>query len=255
MWREGVLMKAVFFLNRYNKSVSLFSVICLSVVSVSCDAKPKTDKQKVSYAIGQQIGESIKSQQMDVDVDMLARSIKDVMKGKESALTRDEMREAMMNAQRSAEEKQTAEAEKNKAAGQEFLEKNKSVEGVQSTESGLQYKVVQEGSGAMPKAEDMVKVHYKGTLIDGKEFDSSYTRGEPAEFPVNRVIPGWTEALQLMKVGEKRQLWIPSELAYGPVPRPGIPGNSVLVFDVELLEIMKQDAAPKSAPRPKKKAN
>lgn len=142
--------------------------------------------------------------------------------------------------------------EKNKKEGDEFLSKNKTAEGVKSTASGLQYKVITEGKGAKPSASDMVEVHYAGTLIDGTEFDSSYKRNAPATFPVNGVIKGWTEALQLMNEGSKWKLFIPSDLAYGTMDRPGIPANSVLIFDVELLKVTKQGAkAPAEAPKKK----
>jgi len=139
------------------------------------------------------------------------------------------------------EKSMQATRDKGKALEEEsaaFLEKNATAEGVTVTESGLQYKVVEEGSGATPKVTDRVRVHYRGTLINGEEFDSSYGRGEPAEFPVNGVIPGWTEALQLMKEGAKYQLVIPSNLAYGERGTPGIPPNATLLFDVELLKVL-----------------
>jgi FKBP-type peptidyl-prolyl cis-trans isomerase FkpA/FKBP-type peptidyl-prolyl cis-trans isomerase FklB len=131
------------------------------------------------------------------------------------------------------------EAEENKKKGEQFLAENAKKEGFKVTKSGLQYNEVKKGTGPSPKPDDIVKVHYKGMLINGKEFDSSYKRNKPAEFPVKAVIPGWTEALQLMKVGSKFQLVIPPELAYGSRGNPSIPGNSVLIFDVELLDIKK----------------
>ena len=150
------------------------------------------------------------------------------------------MQAAMMKLQEMAMKKQQETAETNAKAGKEYLEKNKSAAGVKTTASGLQYIVEKEGTGPSPKKDDVVKVHYKGTLTNGEQFDSSIERGQPAEFPVGGVIPGWTEALQLMKVGGKAKLFIPAELAYGPSGRPGIPPNSVLLFDVELIEIVKQ---------------
>jgi FKBP-type peptidyl-prolyl cis-trans isomerase len=174
-----------------------------------------------------------------VDVDVLASSIKDVLKGNKSQLSPEDMRAAMMAAQQDMQAKMAKEGEANMKKGTDFLAANKSKEGVTTTPSGLQYKVVQPGKGATPTDKDTVVCHYKGTLIDGTEFDSSYKRGEPAEFPVSGVIAGWTESLKTMKEGEKRQLFIPSELAYGPQGRPGIPPNSVLLFDIELLTVKK----------------
>lgn len=217
-----------------------FSLVCTGGLSiVACAAKLDTQKKKVSYVIGQQIGESIKGQGVDVDVDVLANSIKDVIKGKESQLTPEEMRAAMMAAQQEMATQQAKEGEANLKTGADFLAANKAKEGVKTTESGLQYKVITAGKGATPKDTDTVTCHYKGTLIDGKEFDSSYKRGQPAEFPVNGVIAGWTEALKTMKEGEKRELFIPANLAYGPQGRPGIPPNSVLIFEIELVKVNK----------------
>jgi FKBP-type peptidyl-prolyl cis-trans isomerase len=135
--------------------------------------------------------------------------------------------------------KAETEGKANLEKGQKFLADNKSKPNVKTTASGLQYEVITEGKGPSPKATDVVKVHYKGTLLDGTQFDSSYDRGQPAEFPLNQVIRGWTEGLQLMKVGGKNKLVIPSDLAYVPQGRPGIPGNSTLVFEVELIQIVK----------------
>lgn len=215
------------------------------VVVAGCSKKLDTDKKKASYAIGQQIGQNLKSQSIEVDADVLAMAITEAAQGKESKLTKEQIQEAMSKLQENAMKKQQADAEENKKKGAEFLEKNKSAANVKTTPSGLQYQVVTEGTGPVPKADDVIKAHYKGTLITGEQFDSSYDRGQPAEFPVKGVIPGWTEALQMMKVGSKFKLWIPAELAYGPSPRPGIPANSVLAFEVELLEIVKQQAPAK----------
>ncbi len=216
---------------------SLVAVVGLSACTK--DVKLDDQKKKMSYAIGQQIGESIKSQGLAVDADVLAVSIKDVMAGQKSRLTPEEMQATMMAAQQEMITKQAAEGEANAKKGADFLAANKAKEGVVTTPSGLQYKVVTPGKGATPKDSDSVVCHYKGTLIDGTEFDSSYSRNEPAEFPVNGVIAGWTEALKTMKEGEKRQLFIPSDLAYGPQGRPGIPPNSVLLFDIELISVKK----------------
>lgn len=226
----------------FMKISSLFTGALVSaavvVVGAGCEKKLKTDKDKASYAIGQQIGSNLKAQSIDIDPEVLAMSIKDVVGGKASRMTQEEQQQAMMKLQEDLMKSQQAEAEKSKAEGQAFLEKNKTAEGVKFTASGLQYQVIAEGKGKSPGLEDTVKAHYTGTLINGQKFDSSYDRGQPAEFPVSGVIKGWTEALQMMKPGGKMKLWIPADLGYGPSARPGIPANSVLVFDVELVEVM-----------------
>lgn len=204
----------------------------------------KSDKGQASYAIGQQIGKNLKAQNIEIDPKTLAASLADAMAGK-SEMKDEEIQKAMMKLQENAMKKQAEEGEANKTKSAEYLEKNKTAEGVKVTASGLQYQVLKEGDGATPKKEDTVKCHYTGTLIDGTKFDSSVDRGQPAEFPVAGVIPGWTEALQMMKVGSKYKLHIPPELAYGPAGRPGIPANSALVFEVELLEIVKAAKAGK----------
>jgi FKBP-type peptidyl-prolyl cis-trans isomerase len=206
-----------------------------------CSKKLDTDKKKASYAIGQQIGQNLKNQNIEIDPDAVAMAIADATGGKESKLTKEQVQEAMGKLQEATMKKQQEVAETNKKAGQEFLDRNKTAQGVQTTKSGLQYQVITEGTGKVPTKDDVIKAHYKGTLVTGEQFDSSYDRGQPAEFPVGGVIPGWTEALQMMKVGSKFKLWIPPELAYGPAARPGIPANSVLAFEVELLEIVKQE--------------
>ena len=216
--------------------------------SVPAQDKPDltNPKQKTSYAIGLDIATSLKRQDIDVDVKALNAGIADGLAGK-PALTEAEQKAVIMDLQKSAmaraEEKQKAAAGKNLKAGEDFLAANAKKEGVKTTASGLQYKVIKSGAGPSPKSTDTVKVHYTGTLIDGTVFDSSVQRGTPATFPVNGVIPGWTEALQLMKVGDKWQLVIPAKLAYGE-KGPGFIGpNSTLIFDVELLGIEKPEAA------------
>lgn len=227
----------------------------LVVLSPAYAAKLDTDKKRASYAIGQQIAQSFKAQNVDVDLDVLTESIEDVLKDKKIQMNQEEMGKAMQRLQEIQMEKEKAVADKNKKDGDAYLEANKKKAGFKVTPSGLQYKVVKEGKGDSPKKEDKVLAHYKGTFMDGKEFDSSYSRGQPAEFPVSGVIPGWTEALLTMKPGEKRELVIPANLAYGERGRPSIPPNSVLLFEVELLEVKKETkkpAAPKPA-APKKK--
>lgn len=228
--------------------LSLIVLAALTLGVVGCSKKLDTDKKKASYAIGQQIGQNLKNQNIEVDSDALAMAITDAASGKESKLTKEQIQEAMSKLQEQTMKKQQEMAEVNKKKGAEFLEKNKTAPGVQVTKSGLQYQVITEGTGKMPTKDDVIKAHYKGNLITGEQFDSSYDRGQPAEFPVGGVIPGWTEALQMMKVGSKFKLWIPAELAYGPAARPGIPANSVLAFEVELLDIVKGDAKKGAAP-------
>jgi FKBP-type peptidyl-prolyl cis-trans isomerase FklB len=203
----------------------------------------KTDLEKVSYIIGTQIARNFKAQEVEVNLDSLMMGLKDALEGKELALSQDEMKQVYTRFQQQMREKQAAkraaEAAKNLAAGTAYLEANKAKEGVKVLPSGLQYKVITEGTGNTPTAQDKVKTHYRGTLIDGMEFDSSYKRNKPAEFGVTGVIKGWTEALQLMKEGSKWELYIPANLAYGERGRPGIPPNSTLIFEIELLEIVK----------------
>jgi FKBP-type peptidyl-prolyl cis-trans isomerase len=204
---------------------------------------PTDPKDKNSYSIGFDIGSSLKKSGIELNQTMLAKGIADAVTGAKPALSQEEIQKTLMALQtemrNKAMEKQKAAGEENKKAGEAFLAANKSKEGVKTTASGLQYKIITEGKGEKPKATDTVKVNYRGTLVDGTEFDSSYKRGEPITFPVNGVIPGWTEALQLMPVGSKWQLFIPSNLAYGEQGPPGIGANATLIFDVELLGIEK----------------
>ena len=177
-----------------------------------------------------------------INPDALAAAMKDIFAGAKPQLTDEEVQQVMQDFQKKMMAKQMAAREeglaKNKGEGEKFLAENKKKEGVKTTASGLQYKVIKDGTGKTPKATDTVKTHYRGTLINGTEFDSSYKRGEPAEFPVNGVIKGWTEALQLMKEGAKWQLFIPSNLAYGERGAgQAIGPNATLIFDIELLDI------------------
>jgi FKBP-type peptidyl-prolyl cis-trans isomerase FklB len=206
------------------------------------DAAPKTDKDKISYSIGFGMGNNLKNQGVDVDTNTLSKGIKDALSGAKPMMSQADMEKTMtdlrtkMMAQQ--QEKMKAIGAKNKTEGEAFLAKNKTVAGVKTLPSGLQYQVIKEGTGKTPKATDKVSVNYRGTLLDGKEFDSSYKRGTPASFPVNGVIPGWTEALQLMKEGSKWKLFVPASLAYGEQGAGGVIGpNAVLVFEVELLKV------------------
>ena len=204
--------------------------------------KLESENAKIGYSIGIRIGQDLSDIKEMIDLEAFMAAIKDVMAEKEPAMTDEAMRDVLMNVQQkmqaAKEAKDAKEAEENLAKGNAFLEENKKQEGVKVTESGLQYKVLKEGDGPKPTAEDTVKVHYKGTFIDGETFDSSYDRGAPAEFKASGLIPGWVEALQMMPVGSKWQLVIPPDLGYGS--RGGrIPANSVLVFEMELIEIVK----------------
>lgn len=202
----------------------------------------ETLEQKASYSFGVDIATRLHAQGVDLDHVALNRGIADVYTGKQLALNDDERLEAKTSYQQQLQQemiqKQTAEAEANLAAGKAFLEENAKKPGVITTESGLQYKIITTGDGKQPTADDTVTTHYRGTLIDGREFDSSYKRDKPATFPVKGVIKGWTEALQLMHVGDKWELYIPSDLAYGATKRGElIQPNSALIFEIELLGI------------------
>ena len=206
------------------------------------DSPLKTQKDKLSYAIGMQVGGTISRQGIEVDPNVLLEGLKDAMAGK-PIMTEEDVRATMMQLQSDMLAKQTQAGEANKKEGEAFLAANKGKEGVITLPSGLQYKVLKEGTGPKPAATDTVLCNYRGTLINGKEFDSSYKRGEPAKFPVNGVVKGWTEALQLMPVGSKWQLFIPAELAYGERGAGAdIAPNSTLIFEVELLSIEGKEA-------------
>ena len=230
-----------------------------------------TDKDKYSYALGAHFGNQARFQlvtrdSIDLDLDLFIQAFKErynedsahfLMNDSVIFQTLTDLSQAR---QAEKNKKDSLAAEANKAAGEAFLATNKTAEGVVTTESGLQYKVITEGTGATPADGDIVKVHYTGTLLDGTKFDSSVDRGEPLEFPIGAVIPGWTEMLKLMKVGGKVTAWIPSDLAYGPRGRgPQIPGNSLLVFEMELIDTHAADApaaepAKAEAPKAEKKA-
>lgn len=216
----------------------------------------KTPKDKTSYAIGLSVGKSLSKDSIDVDTAVLLRGLKDALANGKVLMTDDEIKATMIALQtdlrkRQAEQAQIA-ADKNKKEGDAFLAANKTQDGVVTLPSGLQYKILTEGSGPKPTASDTVVCNYKGTLLDNTEFDSSYKRGQPATFPVSGVIKGWTEALQLMPVGSKWQLFLPSDLGYGPSgnPRGGIGPNSTLVFEVELLSIQPKPQAAAAPPAP-----
>jgi FKBP-type peptidyl-prolyl cis-trans isomerase FklB len=214
----------------------------------------KTPTQKSSYAIGMNIGKNLKRDSVEVDPAILLRGLKDALAGNKLLLTDDEAKAALTELQtevRANEEaKLKAAAVENKKAGEAFLAANKAKEGVVALPSGLQYKIIKEGTGPKPTAQDTVLCHYRGTLVDNTEFDSSYKRKEPLKIPVGGVIKGWTEAIQLMPVGSKWELFIPSDLAYGERGAPGSPigPNSTLIFEVELISI-EPKAAPQEQPK------
>jgi FKBP-type peptidyl-prolyl cis-trans isomerase FklB len=232
----------------------LFTVMIILTYLLGCapeeassepELKLDTSKNRISYTIGVNIGQDFKSQNMDVDPDVLLMGLKDVLSGKEPQLTDEEMMQEVQNFQQEMQAKMAAEMEalatKNKAEGEAFLAENAKQEGVVVTESGLQYKILEPGEGDVPGPADLATVHYRGTLIDGTQFDSSYDRGQPATFPVGGVIPVWTEALQMMKPGAKWQLFIPAELAYGERGAgQDIGPNATLLFDVELISVEKE---------------
>ena len=217
------------------------------------EVKLETEAQQQAYGIGASVGNFLnqdladkKELGIELDEALLKRGFEDALAGN-AKLDDEKIREVLTALDQSMrtkqEEKAKVEAEKSKAEGEKFLAENAKKEGVTVTESGLQYEVITEGEGEKPEATDVVKVHYKGTLLDGTEFDSSYSRNKPTTFPLNRVIPGWTEGLQLMPVGSKYKFTIPSELAYGERDLGKIPANSTLVFEVELLEIQDEEKA------------
>jgi FKBP-type peptidyl-prolyl cis-trans isomerase len=244
-----------------NKFSTLFSVFCVATAlmftacnsnsgSVSTDVSLETNIDSVSYSLGYQIAAmSLKRQGMtDINAGTFASGLKTALsEGDSSKLSDAEMQQVVqayqMQAQQQTQQKQQQEAQANQKEGEEFLAENKNNEGVQVTESGLQYKVLEEGSGVSPDSSDQVKVHYTGTLLDGTEFDSSRD-GEPAVIPLNRVIPGWTEGIQLMKEGGSYKFWIPGELGYGSNPRPGGPigPNETLIFEVDLIKVNPEDS-------------
>lgn len=223
------------------------------------EAKPadkKDDAQllkDVSYAVGMNIAQNWKRQDVDFDVDQVSQGIKDTLAGKTPRLSDQQAQQAVMAYQEKLRTQQQEKGAKSKKEGEAFLAENAKKQGVKTTPSGLQYQVIKEGTGPQPKSTDTVKVNYLGTLTNGKKFDSSYDRNEPAEFPLNGVIKGWTEGLQLMKVGSKYKFFIPSDLAYGENSPPGIPPNSVLVFEVELLEVKAANSTPKLSIEPSTK--
>lgn len=227
------------------RQIMVAGLVAAGLVLTACEEskKPKTVEAQAAYSIGYMTGKSSQAQAPSLDLDGFMAGFKDAYGKKESALTEDEMRSALMayeqQLKKEAEMAQKKNAIEGASKGAAYLAENAKKSGVKTTASGLQYEVITEGKGAKPQASDTVKVHYEGKLVDGTVFDSSRQRGEPIEFPLNRVIPGWTEGLQLMSKGSRYKLTIPANLAYGEEGAGPIPPNSVLVFDVELLDIVK----------------
>lgn len=227
--------------------------VALASLVPAAETELKDQKDKVSYSIGLDIGTTLKRQLIDVNEELLNKGIQDGLSGAKPLMTDEQTKATMSTFQKDMIAKQAAAkkvtGEKNAAAAKKFLAENKTKEGVKTTASGLQYKVLKDGTGPNPKATDTVKVNYRGTTIEGTEFDSSYKRGQPASFPVNRVIKGWTEALQLMKVGSKYQLFVPADLAYGEKGAGSDIGpNATLIFDVELLGVTPAGTTPTPKP-------
>lgn len=228
-------------LQRFVRRTLLATGLPVVALTVACTPKPKldNDKAKLSYAVGANIAQNIKAQNIDLDSQVVGYAVSQGLKGEKPEVSPEDQQKAIANLQQAAQAKASAEAEKNKGVAAEFLAKNKEKSGVKSTASGLQYEVLKEGKGRKPSIKDKVTVHYTGTLVSGEKFDSSHDRGQPAEFPLNGIIKGWQEALQLMPEGSVYKLYIPPELAYGTQSQPKIPPNSVLVFEVELIKVAK----------------
>ena len=223
------------------KAKYLLPTLALSLCTtplLAADLKLETESQKISYIIGFQAGTQLKQQGFDIDMDILTKAIQDGLSGSHPLLSGEEAKTVMQSMQQKQMAKQEQQGDENTRAGKAFLAENKKKEGVIELENGLQYKVITAGKGKKPAETDTVSVNYRGTLIDGTEFDSSYKRGEPVEFPVNQVIPGWTQILQLMEEGAKWQAFIPSELAYGSRGAgANIGPNATLIFDIELIKV------------------
>ena len=236
-----------------NSKMKYFSIILLVLVLIGCGTDTTSNRKSIStlstfmdstsYALGADLGENLKRQQVEIDYDVFMAGLTDAMLDDELVkLDQKKRRNVMASLQKSIRDKSKKEGETNLKIADEFLAKNKQENpDVKETPTGLQYRVIKEGEGDSPSQTDRVKVHYAGKLIDGTEFDSSYERGEPTEFGLNQVIKGWTEGLQLMKVGSKYEFFIHPKIAYGSRPRPTIPANSVLIFEVELLDIVENN--------------
>ncbi len=221
---------------------AVFAAATASVQSSAQDVVLDTPEKRLSYTIGMDIGRSLAGQQMEMDIDVVIAALRASYSGAPTLMTDEEVAQERQRfieeRQAQIENQRNEEASVNLEEGKAFLAANAAKEGIKVTESGLQYRVIEEGEGAQPTAADRVTVHYRGRLINGVEFDSSYGRGEPTSFGLSQVIPGWTEGLQLMREGGKYEFFIPAELAYGERGAPGAIGpNSTLIFEVELIEV------------------
>ena len=232
------------------KASAAIVLLLLFVATAACNAAgtpaagpPESLEERSSYAIGFTGGQNFRQQGADIDVEQFTQGLRDALEGNEPAMTPAEIQTTMVEFQQvlAAEEddRALADAAANAAAGEAFLAENATKEGVVVLDSGLQYEVLEEGTGASPKTTDRITIHYEGTLIDGTVFDSSLQRGTPATFTLNQLIPGWIEGMQLMEVGSKWRLFVPGEIAYGMTPRPGGPigPNATLIFEIELLAV------------------
>ena len=216
-------------------------IAALAVLLMSCQGNTqnksdmKTQKDTVSYGIGLNIGKNLKAQSIDIDPDLLIQGVKDQMAGSKTLITEEQAQAAIMSMQQQGMTKQL---EKNKKEGEAFLAENKKKDGVKTTASGLQYKIIKDGTGPKPKADQRVTVNYRGTLVDGTEFDSSFKRGQPAEFAISEVVKGWGEAMQMMSVGSKWEIYFPPDLGWGERGAgAAVPPNATVIFEVELLGI------------------
>ncbi|MDH2434054.1 FKBP-type peptidyl-prolyl cis-trans isomerase [Pokkaliibacter sp. MBI-7] len=225
-------------------AIALSMVVAAPVLAADA-VKLDNDSAKLSYSFGLVLGEQLSSRVDTLDYDAFIAGVKAIYDKTEPAMNQEQVAETIKSFQQKKMDEMLADAKKK---SDDFLAANAKKDGVKSTKSGLQYKIISEGKGPKPKSTDQVRVNYRGTLIDGTEFDSSYARKEPAEFPLDAVIPGWTEGLQLMPVGSKFELYIPPELGYGPGGAGSIPPNATLVFEVELLDILKPDAKAEEKP-------
>ena len=219
--------------------LSVFIFFCIFITSANA-IKIETDQEKLSYTMGIFFGQTVIRQEMEIDIPAFMQAVEDVLNKNEKKLSDEEMQKIINTYQKKEQDDRIAKSDKDNADGKKFLAENKKKEGVTVLPSGLQYKIIKNSEGEKPLADSRVVVHYRGTLINGTEFDSSYARGEPIELGLNQVIKGWQEALQLMSVGSKWQIVIPSELAYGERGAGRLIGpNSTLIFDIELISIKK----------------
>lgn len=213
-------------------------ILSLAAIPASAETEIKTEKQKLSYALGIYFSQGITKHDADIDVPAFLQAIEDVLNKNEPKMSQDEIQAVLQQYQQKLQNERTAKADANRTASEKFLAENKQKDDVVELPSGLQYKVIKEGNGKQPDSDSTVKVHYQGTLINGEVFDSSYERGEPVSLPLNRVIKGWQEALPLMKAGAKWRLYVPPKLAYGERGAGNAIGpNEALIFDIELLEV------------------